>query len=99
MLGNLQTGRLGFGFAMRPVPCKIVNRVGPTLAVGEILMLDLENVAYDADADEGGVLGNGITPAAAGTGGAALVGVTWPMVVPYLQAAGTAAGSIVQCVA
>lgn len=94
MLGPIQTGKLGFGIWPQPMHAKLVQRVGTSLLAGELLMLDLENSAYDLGATQTGVFGNGITPAAAGTGGAATLGVHWPMALA-VNGTGTASGTII----
>lgn len=64
MISVIRDGRLGFGCEPASIPVKVVNRVGTSLLTGETLMCDILNSAYDSDADEGGVFGNGITPTA-----------------------------------
>lgn len=98
MLGSLSTGKMGFGMYPERVPVKLVNRVGTALLVGEVLMCDMENTAYDSTAFETGVFGNGITPAVSGTGGLAAVGLNWPMAV-VTGGQGSAAGTVVDCLA
>lgn len=58
----LRDGRAQMGFEPANLRASIINRTGSASLIGEPLMCDIANTAYSADATEGGVFGNGITP-------------------------------------
>lgn len=95
MLSVVRDGKLAFGLEPARISCSIVNRVGSALVYGDCLMLDLENQSYDTDADEGGVFGNGITPATSTSGVGTLA---YPLVL-VVGGGATAAGTVVPCIA
>lgn len=64
---SIRKGRMAFGAEVAPEPSYLINRTAGASLSYEPLMCDIANTAYDLDADEGGVFGNGITPAADAT--------------------------------
>lgn len=91
--------RAGGGPGIDPdyVPKSIINRVGTALRVGEVLMLDFDNQTYDTTATRTGCLGNGITPATAGTTGNAVALLAYPMVL-VTKIPNSASGEPVDCI-
>lgn len=60
---NINQVNLGFGIEFAPVGGALIFRPAATTSLmGEPLMCDVSNTAYDTDSDEGGMYGNGITP-------------------------------------
>ena len=86
---TVRNGKIGFGCEVELVHGALINRAAGVSIAYEPLMCDLANTAYTADADSGGVLGNGITPAADGTWG----GNIYFAPVGIVQKAGVAVGS------
>lgn len=93
----LRQGKMGMGVEPALMTCQVINRVGTGLVQGDVLMLDMDNTAYDNDADDGGIFGNGITPAASGTSGSSVGGIFWPYVATT-SGTSTASGTRVDAV-
>lgn len=92
----LRMGKMGMGVEPALMHCQVLQRVGTALLAGEVLMLDMSNSSFDNDADDGGMFGNAITPAATGTGGVTGA-VCWPYVATT-SGSGTASGTRVDAV-
>lgn len=93
----LREGRVSMGVELARFEVSGINRVGTALLAGEVLMCDLDNTTYNSDATDGGIYGNWISPAAAGSGGSAS-GLLWPFVM-VTSGAGTASGTRINALA
>lgn len=93
----LREGRVSMGIELARFEVSVIQRVGTTLLVGDVLMLDLDNTTYSSDATESGIYGNAIAPSASGSGGT-IAGLLWPFVL-VTTGAGSASGTRVNALA
>lgn len=93
----LREGRMSMGVELARFEVNVIQRVGTTLLSGDTLMLDLDNTTYTSDATDGGIYGNAIAPAAAGSGGSAS-GLLWPFILAQ-SGSGSASGTRITALA